>query len=53
MSATEALHGIPAWEYDLLIASLRTGPGIDGDTDISGDGDATLEPPVPEALRGL
>lgn len=49
ISATEALYGIPAWEYDLL---TRSGQSSD-DVEIPEGADRMLEPPVPEALRGL
>jgi hypothetical protein len=52
LSATEALHGMPEWEYDLLVAAVaqeqQEQPDEQPDPDTPPD-----DPPVPAALKGM
>lgn len=60
VSATEALRGMPAWEFDLLTEALPhrrqatiEQEELDGEEEFNFDGQRPSEPQVPAALRGL
>jgi hypothetical protein len=53
VSALEALTQMPAWEYDLLVASVRQAQSEEPDDDDEPDDEDGLDLPVPEALRAL
>lgn len=50
VSASEALHGMPAWEYDLLMAALERNTGTENDVDPERE---FTDPPVPQGIPGV
>lgn len=53
VSASEALHGMPAWEYDLLAEAVSNTGESEPDRELVHEDGKPPEPKVPRGLMGV